>query len=161
MYTFASLFISFGCTTLFTAATAHATPKTLVDFSRHRIVSSCVATICHLFVAGFFMWTPASDAVIALYAVFFSGAILCLPLALLSVYRARKLPGVYVALILMCSASLGLCDAVTQVGAPTGLCVALVLACVYMTLHHVVYDLVLWWYYFTLDRSMYFVDETT
>jgi len=53
MYTFASLFISFGCTTLFTAATAHATPKTLVDFSRHRIVSSCVATICHLFVAGF------------------------------------------------------------------------------------------------------------
>jgi len=61
----------------------------------------------------------------------------------------------------MCSASLGLCAAVTQVGAPTGLCVALVLACVYMTLHHVVYDLVLWWYYFTLDRSMYFVDETT
>lgn len=161
MSAFPFLFLTFGTMTLFTAATAHATPKTLFDFPRHRIVSSCIATICHLFVAGFFAWAPANDAVIALYAVYFGGAILCLPMALLSVYRARKLAGVYLTLLMMCGASLGLCVVSTQVDAPVGLRVALILSCIYMTLHHVVYDLALWWYFFTLDRSMYFMDETT
>ena len=124
-------------------------------------MSSCIATACHLFIAGFFACTATNEAVIVMYAIYFSGALLCLPLALLSVYRGRKLAGVYLTLTLMCGASLGLCVVLTQVTAPVGLRVALVLAGVYMTFHHIVYDLILWWYYFTLDRSMYFVDETT
>ena len=82
-------------------------------------------------------------------------------MALLSVYRGRKLAGVYLTLLMMCGASLGLCVVSTQVDAPVGLRVALILSCIYMTLHHVVYDLTMWWYFFTIDRSMYFMDETT
>jgi hypothetical protein len=160
------LFLWFGLWTLVLGATAYATPQSLGTVTTCRLVSSGIATVSHLYIAAIYIWssTDSNNYILATYVVFFSGVLLGLPAVLLSIYRARKLALVCISWALMVVSSLVLCVFSCLLVVPIVLKVPLVVATVYITVHHAVVD-GLWWWFFPLDPVAlldlnYYQDET-
>ena len=165
------LIICFGLFTLATGMTAYSTPKTLCHITKNRFASSCIVTLCHLYTMAFYIWLPQNTTntydsyVLYTYLLFFSGAITCLPMALLSIYRKHKLCIVYVSLILMNIASICLCIFSITISTDTVYKIFLIFSGFYMVIHHVVFDTILWWSMFSVENSSildlgYYEDET-
>lgn len=153
------LIICFGLFTLAMALTTYSTPKSICHISKSRFISSCLVTLCHIYTMAFYVWPPEhtkkiqTSLVLYTYIVFFSGAITCLPMALLSVYRERKLVIVYVSLFLMDIASICLCVFSLGIETNLGYKIFLIFSGFYMVLHHVIFDTVLWWSMFSIRTS--------
>jgi len=153
------LIICFGLFTLAMALTSYSTPKSICHVSKSRVVSSCLVTFCHIYTMAFYIWPPQNtqnvhrSLLLYTYILFFSGAITCLPMALLSVYRHQKLVIVYISLGLITIASICLCVFSINVTTDLAYKIFLVFSGFYIVIHHVVFDIILWWFMFSIDSS--------
>jgi len=165
------LFVCFGLFTLAMGTTAYSTPKTLCIITNFRYISSCITAVCHLYTAAFYIWPPSStenihnSLVLYTYILFFSGAITCLPMALLSIYRGQKLVIVYIALLAMGISSICLGIFSLIVITPLVYKIFLVITSIYIIIHHIIVDGIMWWSVFSLETSSildlgYCQDET-
>jgi len=165
------LFVCFGLLTLAMGTTTYATPKILCDITKFRSISSCIAAVCHLYTVAFYIWPPSStqnipnSLVLYTYILFFCGAVTCLPMALLSIYREQKLVIVYIALLAMVISSI--CLGIFSLVVVTSLSYKIFLVCasIYLILHHIIVDGILWWGVFSVETSSildmgYSQDET-
>jgi len=151
--------VCFGLFTLAMVMTAYSTPKSICHITKGRFVSSCLVTLCHLYTMAFYIWPPENTKniynsyVLYTYILFFSGAITCLPMALLSMYREHKLCIVYVSLSLMDISSVFLCIFSITTSTDIAYKIFLVFSGFYITIHHVMFDTVLWWAMFSVHKS--------